>query len=114
MSMEETIDLNDARTSRESRVLSGRPRGEECRQLFDVASLDDQPAKVTVRIPQDIYSMNTSFFLGLFGESVRALGKEGFREKYRFDCDPIHNDTIADGVERALKESDIFMGRKLA
>jgi hypothetical protein len=56
--------------------------------------------------------MNTSFFLGLFGGSVRALGKEKFIEKYHFDCDPVHFDTIADGIERALKESDIFMGRK--
>ena len=112
MSNEIGIDLNDARTSRESRVLSGRPRGVECRQRFNLSKLDVAPERVVVTIPADIYSMNISFFLGLFGDSVRALGKVKFMEKYRFICDPIHTDTILDGIERALKESDIFSGRK--
>lgn len=98
------IDLNDARTSFESRVLSGRERGIECREIFKVKALDRTPDRIVVSIPRDIYSMNTSFFLGLFGESVRALGKQGFTTKYEFDCDKIHNETILDGVERALKE----------
>lgn len=106
------VDLDKARTSPESRVLSGRPRGIECRQRFDLTRLDAVPEHIVVRIPPDIYSMNTSFFLGLFGDSVRALGKQDFVTKYRFVCDPIHVDTIADGIERALKESDIFTGRK--
>jgi len=114
MSTKVSIDLDDARTSFESRVLSGRERGIECREVFKVDSLDRAPASVVVSIPRDIYSMNTSFFLGLFGESVRALGKEGFVSKYEFDCDKIHNDTIVDGIERALKEESIFNRRKMA
>lgn len=108
------IDLDKARTSFESRVLSGRPRGAECREMFKVDALDRTAAQVTVSIPRDIYSMNTSFFLGLFGDSVRALGENGFTSKYRFDCSAIHNETILDGIERALKEESIFGRRKLA
>jgi hypothetical protein len=114
MSSELNLDLDKARTSRESRVLSGRERGIECRQRFNVARLDSAPGIVVVSIPSDIYSVNTSFFLGLFGESVRALGKDAFTDKYKFQCDDVHRETIAGGIDRALKESSIFMGRKLA
>lgn len=114
MNNEINLDLNKARTSPESRVLSGRERGIECRRLFDVAKLDKSPERVTVLIPEDIFSMNTSFFLGLFGESVRTLGKEGFIEKFQFQCDDIHRETITEGIDRALKESNIFSGRRLA
>ena len=102
------IDLNEARTSRDSRVLSGRERGVECRRKFEITRLDKSAERVIISVPRDIYSLNTSFFLGLFGESVRALGKDGFREKYQFDCDDIHWETIADGIERAVKEATIF------
>jgi hypothetical protein len=114
MNREPKLDLGKALTSRESRVLSGRDRGIECRQRFNVAALDGAPGIVIVSIPRDIYSVNTSFFLGLFGESVRSLGKEAFIAKYKFECDDVHRETIAGGIERALKESSIFMGRKLA
>ena len=102
------IDLNEARTSRDSRVLSGRERGSECRRKFEITRIDKSTEEAIVSIPRDIYSVNTSFFLGLFGESVRFLGKEGFRTKYKFDCDDIHLETIADGIERAVKEATIF------
>lgn len=105
------IDLNDARTSRESRVLSGRERGIECRRRFQISKLDNSSDHVIVSIPRDIYSVNTSFFLGLFGDSVRDLGRNGFSEKYEFDCDNIHRETITDGIERALKEATIFSKR---
>jgi hypothetical protein len=43
---------------------------------------------VRVHIPADIWSINWSFFGGLFGDSVRTLGRHGFKEKDQFDCDP--------------------------
>lgn len=102
------IDLNKARTSPESRVLSGRERGIECRRIFQIERLDKSAEHVVISIPRDIYSINTSFFLGLFGDSVRSLGRNGFSEKFEFDCDDIHRETITDGIDRALKEATIF------
>ena len=114
MNNEKRIDLNEARTSFESRVFSGRDRGEECREMFHIAKLDGEPVGVLISIPRDVYSVNTSFFLGLLGDSVRSLGREKFIEKYSFDCDDIHRATIVDGIDRALKEATIFTGRNLA
>jgi hypothetical protein len=114
MTTEIRIDLNDVRTSFESRVLSGRERGFECREQFNLERVDATPDRVLVLIPKDIYSLNTSFFLGLFGDSVRRFGRDGFLAKYRFDCDEVHRETINYGIDRALKGATIFTGRKLA
>ncbi len=109
------LDLNEARTSPGSRVLSGRDRGVECRKMFNLAQLDSsRESAVLVKIPKDIYSMNTSFFLGLFGDSIRALGREGFLSKYQFDCDELQRETVTGGIERALKETSIFEGMRSA
>ena len=110
----QNLDLNDARTSPESRVLSGRDRGVECRKKFNLDRLDASNERVVVTIPRDIYSMNTSFFLGLFGNSVRRFGKDGFVSKYEFVCDEVHREGIAEGIERALKESSIFTDERSA
>jgi hypothetical protein len=103
-----TIDLAQVRTSPESRVFSGRERGLAARQKFNLARADREPETITVLIPRDTYSMNMSFFLGMFGDSVRSLGREGFNRKYRFDSDPVHLQSIIEGVNRALKESSVL------
>ncbi len=102
------IDLEDALTSRDSRVLSGRDRGIECRKQFALDRVDKGTDTVEVIIPPSIYSLNTSFFLGLFGDSVRKLTKSKFLEKYHFEGDPVHLTTVQEGIDRALKESTIF------
>lgn len=70
------IDLEEARTSRQAKVFSGRERGRYWRQQFGLDQLDLSNEEILVRIPQDVFSINLSFFLSLFGESVRRLGKE--------------------------------------
>lgn len=107
------IDLTEARTAPESRVYSGRDRGEAARRKFGLARLDASDEAVTVVIPPDTYSMNMSFFLGMFGDSIRKLGREGFLQKYEFECKDVHRASIQDGVDRALKESTIWSKLKL-
>ena len=108
MAQPNTIDLAQVRTSPESRVFSGRERGLAARQKFNLARLDRDADPVMILIPRDTYSMNMSFFLGMFGDSVRCLGREGFSRKYRFDSDPVHIQSIEEGVNRALKESSVL------
>ena len=60
---------------------------------------------VTLVIPKDTYSVNMSFFLGLFANSIRQLGKQEFYKRYQFEGDAIHLDEIPDYVDQALKES---------
>lgn len=99
------IDLGQARSSQEAKVYSGRARGKHWRRVFELDQLDREPGTVVVKIPTDVFSVNMSFFLGLFGESVRTLRKEGFEAKYQFECDPVLLPSIRQGIERALKES---------
>jgi hypothetical protein len=108
MTQQNTIDLAQVRTSPESRVFSGRERGLAARQRFNLDRVDRDPNSRTVVIPRDTYSMNMSFFLGMFGDSVRYLGREGFNRKYRFDSDPVHLQSIVEGMNRALKESSVL------
>lgn len=82
--MSNVIDLADYKTSPESKVFSGRPRGEYCRSLLKLDAVDAGPDPIVVQIPRDAYAVNMSFFLGLFGPSVRRLGVDGFFKHYQF------------------------------
>ncbi len=108
------IDLNDARIPANSEILSGRDCGKTFRRRFELDKRDKSAEPIEVAIPDEVISMNTSFFLGLFGRSVRTLGPARFRLKYRFKCDPIHMASVEEGIERAIKESDIFTDRESA
>lgn len=99
------INLNN-HTKKGSRVLSGRNEGKEVRKKFSLELIDRNNENVTVIFPDDIISLNSSFFLGLFGPSVRFLGKHGFQEKYRFICPEFVKKSIEDGIERAIKTSN--------
>lgn len=111
---ERLIDLNEARIPPTSEILSGRDCGEDFRRKFGLDAEDLKPSIVSVRIPDEIVSMNTSFFLGLFGPSVRLLTPEGFLKKYKFVCDEVHMSTIHEGMARAIKGQTIFPQKKTA
>ncbi len=102
------IDLDRARTSKGARVYSGRERGKYWRKEFRLDALDHDDSIVDVVIPEDILSINLSFFLNLFGESVRYLGEEDFRRKYRFVCEPSLIPLIDQGIEQAMKRSSVL------
>src|SRR5690242_13879215 len=106
--MPRVIDLDRARTSKSARVFSGRDRGRFWRKEFRLDELDEAPEGVIVKIPEDVLSVNLSFFLSLFGDSVRLLGQEGFRRKYHFECDPALEPLINQGVEQATKKSSVL------
>jgi hypothetical protein len=100
-----TIDL--ARfTSKTSMVLSGRERGVGVRLKLDLDRLDKAGQTVSVIIPQHIISLNSSFFQGLFGESVRTLGDSKFRECYRFSCSQVISEDVDKGIVDALNQSN--------
>lgn len=101
------IDLADFKSGG-SRVYSGRARGEAVRKSGRLDSLDGQECVVTVKVPEDTLSINSSFFLGLFGDSVRALREEGFRNKYKFVAQEVIQANIEEGIARALKEKSVL------
>lgn len=89
-----------------SRVYSGRAEGYKVRDNLKLNELDLKSDMIKIKVPKDTLSLNTSFFLGVFGESVRTLGDNQFRNKYEFDCPSIVKRQIDDGITRALKTSN--------
>jgi hypothetical protein len=103
------VDLGSARTDSHARVFAGRARGTFCRQKFKIEALDEVEEQVTIVIPADVISLNISFFLSFLGESVRKLGKDDFKEHYKFECDPILVPLIDQGIDQALKRSNALV-----
>jgi hypothetical protein len=86
-------------------VYIGRSRGEMVRKKLDLEKIDNSDKKVKVIIPSTTFSVNSSFFLGLFGDSVKKCGnRENFMEKFIFECDEIFKEPIERGINRALQE----------
>lgn len=82
-------------------VMSGRPRATQIRKELNLDDLDKKDESVEVLVPLEVVSLNSSFFLGLFGQSVRNLGVEKFFQKYRFNGSP----TVLVDVERGARDA---------
>ena len=91
--------------SRNKRILSGRDVGEMARQRYHLDELDASDEAVKVVIPDKIWTVGASYFLGCFGDSVRKLGEDKFRAKYIFECNELLSPNIEDGIYRALHTS---------
>jgi len=104
--MNKVINLNEARTSPQAKVFAGRERGKYWRQRFRLDELDQTSETIEVVIPEDIISLNISFFLNLFGDSIRKLGRDEFNKHYIFKSDPILRPLIDQGIDQALKRSN--------
>ena len=85
-------------------MYSGRPRGVAVRQAARLDAIDDLNSKVLVKVPRGTWSLNASFFHGLFGPSIaRYPSRESFLEKYEFDCSPQITEDVEVGINDALR-----------
>lgn len=93
----------------EGPVYTGRNRGERLRETLQLDALDQADDKILVLIPSAIYSISSSFFLGMFGPSVVRLGsKEAFYQKYDFRASEFLRGIVDTYVYRALQERSLF------
>lgn len=94
-------------------VYSGRAKGELARETLNLNTIDNEQSKVIVQIPEDTYSVTTSFFLGLFGESIRQAGsREKFLSLYHFEAPDVFKSTFDSCISRALIEQSALVPRK--
>ena len=70
-----------------SKIFSGRNYGMQLRNENKLDELDKNNENVIIYIPKDTWTINSSFFCGLFEKSVIDLGKEKFLKKYTFKYD---------------------------
>lgn len=91
-------------------VFTGRPRGQEARKRLKLDSVTAEDT-VDVVIPEGVYAMTSSYFLGLFGPSVRELGLEQFQRVFRFTAPAFLSEKLSDWTLRAFRDgSDLLTG----
>lgn len=102
------IDITDNLKNRESIiVISGRDLGKLQRKFLKIDEKIKKYEIIEVVIPDNIYSISSSFFLGLFGDIVRNYKtKEKFLEKFQFICSETLKNNINDGIKDALNDVD--------
>lgn len=84
-------------------MLAGRDCGREVRRKENLDDLDrklieNSDLHVIVLFPEHIYLVASSFFSGMFADSIRTLGADRFRKQYRFKG-PVSSYTISDAIE---------------
>jgi hypothetical protein len=101
----QTIDLS-VYHEKGTILMSGRPKGVAVRAEINLDKLDSQNDEVEIIVPDEVVSLNSSFFSGLFGPSIKKLGKDAFKSKYKFCCLPQIRDDIEAGIAEALNQSN--------
>ena len=102
-----TINLEDFRVREGdviSKVFTGRDRGKLVRERSNIDSIEASNDKVIIVIPDNVYSINPSFFEELFVNVVKKLGKEGFLSKFEFrsEGDYEYEDQLSEAIDRIL------------
>lgn len=88
-----------------STYLSGREQARNLRKILKLEELDKSDKKVTFFISSKITGISPSFFLALFGDSVKKL-KEKFLEKYVFEYEEEETkELIEEDVKYGIKEA---------
>lgn len=97
------LDLADYQSDG-AKIFAGRPRGSAVRNAAQIASFSDSKDDLEVRVPDGTYAVTSSFFLSLFGQTIRDLGAEEFRRRVRFtgkDISRVVEQSIWEAVEAA-------------
>ena len=91
-----------------AKVLSGRAEGKSMRSILKLDERDNDEKIYKIRVP-NVLSITASYFLACFGNSVRFLGEDKFKEKYKFSTsNPSIEKNIRDGIKSALNLSMPF------
>jgi len=98
-----TLNLEHWRGAKGNRVLAGRESGESARREAKLEEIDASNSDVIVSVPPDFIAVSSSFFRGMFGDSIRRLGEIEFRKRYKFIGKNIDR-VKEDGIRDALRE----------
>lgn len=81
-----SVNLDDAATERPTRIFALYEWGRTLRELHGLDRYDNlaEPARVEIIFPDDTLTVTYSFFNGMFEDSIRLLGDEGFQRRYAF------------------------------
>lgn len=109
LSKNNEINLEDFRVVRSknvySKVFTGRDRGRFVREQSRLDQIDGQYETVKIIIPEDIRSINPSFFEEMFVNVVKRHGRDEFLRKYHFKSlgDYNYEKPLTEAIERILR-----------
>lgn len=103
-----TINL-ETLTKGEARNLTGQERGVAARQLFELEKLDQAGEIVEIIVPANLDAIATSFFQGMFANSVRRYGDAEFLKHYKFNARPEIMTQIFRGIERVKTQRGLAL-----
>lgn len=87
-------------------AISGRDLGIKQRKNFKLDEKDKDSNQYVFVVADNIRVISVSFFLGMFGDSVRAYkNKDEFLKKYVFKTNGLVDKYINDGIQQALSPS---------
>lgn len=91
-----------------SKVFTGRDRGMLVRKESKIDSIEERFETVHVIIPDNVYSINPSFFEELFVNVVRKLGKDGFLKKFNFKSEGHYKyeTPLMEAIDRILRNNN--------
>jgi hypothetical protein len=90
-----------------AKVFTGRDRGEYVRKHSKIDEIEGDYDKVYIIIPDNIYSINPSFFEELFINVILKLGKDKFLEKFEFNALGNYNYSrpLLEAITRILRKN---------
>jgi len=100
-------------------IYAGKKHGLEAREYYDLDYYDNMSYQIIFIVPEDTTSFNSSFFIGLFKDSIKKLGMINFENKYKIILAETNstirnklNADIADG-KRYFENSSLTWLQKL-
>lgn len=101
----ENFRVVDKKKGTISKVFTGRDRGKKVREDSKIDEIEATNETVSIIIPDNIYSINPSFFEELFVNVVKKLGKEGFLDKFSFTSlgDYNYEKPLKEAIDRVLR-----------
>ena len=108
LSKENTINLEDFRVregQRVSKVFTGRDRGKYVRENSKIDEIEAKYDTVNIVIPNNVYSINPSFFEEFLINVVKKLGKEEFLRRIIFSSEGDYefDSPLNQAIDRILK-----------
>lgn len=90
-------------------VYAGRARGESARVQVKLDQIDNSASVVEVIVPDDTYTVTSSFFLGMFGPSVIKAGtRDEFVKRFHFKSPSFLKDDFEEYISYALETRKLF------
>jgi hypothetical protein len=101
------LDLTNYQSD-SARIFAGRDRGASVRDAAQIADFEKSKSDtLEVRVPDGTFAVTSSFFLALFGETIRRLGEEAFRARVQFTGRPIGR-VVDQAIWEALEAAKPF------